>query len=96
VDTAITPAGVLTPQQLRAARALVGWSRETLADKSGVPAITTKQFERGNTDPRLSTALKWRTALEAAGVIFIDPGATSEEGGPGVRLGKAKAKRGKR
>lgn len=77
---------MLTPRQLRAARALVGWSREALAEKSGVPAITTKQFENGDTDPRLSTLHKWRQALEAAGVIFIEPGAKSEEGGAGVRL----------
>jgi transcriptional regulator with XRE-family HTH domain len=84
---------MVTPQQLRAARALVGWSREKLAEKSGVPEITTRLFERGDTDPRISTAHKWRTALEAAGVIFIDE---DEEAGPGVRLRKAKAKRGKR
>lgn len=76
---------MLTPMQLRAARALVGWSREALAEKSGVPAITTKQFETGSTDPRLSTLLKWRQALEAAGVLFIDP---DDEAGAGVRLRK--------
>jgi DNA-binding XRE family transcriptional regulator len=92
-DTSRSQLGVLAPQQLRAARALVGWSREALAKKSGVPAITTKQFENGDTDPRLSTLHKWRRALEAAGVVFIDPEAKSDEGGPGVRLRSAKAKR---
>lgn len=86
MDGSHTQAGVLTPKQLRAARALVGWSREALAKKSGVPAITTKQFENGDTDPRLSTLHKWRRALEDAGVIFIDPNARSDEGGAGVRL----------
>jgi predicted transcriptional regulator len=56
----------------------------------GVPAITTKQFENGDTDPRLSTLHKWRRALEAAGVMFIDP---EEKDGPGVRLRGAKGKR---
>jgi transcriptional regulator with XRE-family HTH domain len=93
VDSSLTQAGVLTPQQLRAARAIVGWSREALAEKSGVPAITTKQFENGGTDPRLSTLHKWRRALEAAGVVFIDPGAKSDDGGPGIRLRGAKGKR---
>jgi predicted transcriptional regulator len=81
---------VLTPQQLRAARAIVGWSRDALAEKSGVPAITTKQFENGDTDPRLSTLHKWRRALEGAGVIFLDE---TETEGPGVRLKKARGKR---
>jgi transcriptional regulator with XRE-family HTH domain len=89
-DASLTQAIVLTPMQLRAARAFVGWSREELAEKSGVPAITTKQFENGDTDPRLSTLHKWRRALEAAGVIFIDP---DEKDGPGVRLKGSRAKR---
>jgi predicted transcriptional regulator len=73
-------------------RAFVGWSREKLAEKSGVPAITTKTLEARRSDPRLSTLHKWRRALEAAGVVFIDPDAQSQEGGEGVRL----RKRGKR
>jgi predicted transcriptional regulator len=77
---------MLTPAQLRAARALVGWSRETLAEKSGVSAVTCKLFELGDSDPRLSTLHKWRRALEAAGVTFIDPDAKSDEGGAGVRM----------
>ena len=74
---------MLSPDQLRAARALVDWTREDLADKSGVSRNTVKGFERGISDPKLSTLHKWRRALEAAGVIFIDP---DTDGGPGVRL----------
>ena len=36
---------------------------------------------------------EWRCALEQAGVEFIDDGAHSYEGGPGVRLRGTKAKR---
>ena len=61
----------------------MGWSRETLAVKSGVPAITTRQFETGQTDPKLTTVNKWRRTLEKAGVIFVDP---NYEHGPGVIL----------
>lgn len=93
MDGSHNQTGVLTPQQLLAARALVGWSREALAQKSGVPAITTKQFENGSTDPRLSTLHKWRRALEAAGVLFVDPDARSDEAGAGVRLRGSKGKR---
>jgi transcriptional regulator with XRE-family HTH domain len=79
---------VLEPKQLRAARALAGWSREELAKRSGVPEITTRQFELGKTDPRQTTVHKWRRALEKAGVVFLD---ADDEWGPGVRLrGKRK------
>lgn len=75
---------MLEPRQLRAARALVGWSRQTLADKSGVPRATIEQFEAGKTDPKQTTVHKLRRALERVGVVFQD--ADDEEWGPGVRL----------
>ena len=82
-----TQAGMLTPAQLRAARALLGWSRDTLADKSGTAAETVQGFESRGSDPKLSTLNKWFRVLEAAGVEFIDE---SGEHGPGVRLQKGK------
>jgi transcriptional regulator with XRE-family HTH domain len=86
-STAVPNGGaMLTPEQLRAARALVDWSREDLADKSDVSPNTVWGFEQGRSDPKLSTLNKWRRALESAGVIFIEDGAKSDEGGPGVRL----------
>ena len=77
---------VLTPIQLRAARVLAGWSREDLAASSGVGAATIKDFEAGRSNPKLETIRKWKRALEGAGVVFLDDGAKSDEGGPGVRL----------
>jgi transcriptional regulator with XRE-family HTH domain len=74
---------MLTPAQLRAARALIGWTREDLADASGVFANTIRNFEHGISDPKLSTLHKWRRALESAGVEFIDP---TDGKGSGVRL----------
>jgi hypothetical protein len=74
---------VLTPRQLRAARVLIGWSRKVLSERSGVPIKTTEAFERGTTDPKMSTEHKWRRALERAGVVFIEE---DETGGVGVRL----------
>lgn len=74
---------MLTPAQLRAARAFLGWTREMLAQKSGVPAITIKQFENGQTDPRLTTVHKLRRAVERAGLIIIDQ---DDQAGPGLRL----------
>ena len=74
---------MLTPRQCRAARALLGWSRATLAEKSGVPNPTLEKFEAEITSPMLVTVSKLRRAMERAGVIFIDP---DSEAGPGARL----------
>jgi transcriptional regulator with XRE-family HTH domain len=82
-----TQPGMLTPAQLRAARALVGWSRETLAEKAGVSAQTVTGFELLGADSKISTLNKIRRALETAGVRFIDE---DEMEGPGVRLQKGK------
>jgi transcriptional regulator with XRE-family HTH domain len=78
------------PEQLRAARALLGWSRDVLAEQSGTAAETVQGFESRGSDPKLGTVHKWRRALEAAGVRFIDP---DEHDGPGVRLRGTKGKR---
>jgi predicted transcriptional regulator len=64
-------AGVmLTPAQLRAARALLGWSQEDLARELGGERhlSTIKRFESGKSDPKQSTLLAWRRALSKAGV----------------------------
>jgi transcriptional regulator with XRE-family HTH domain len=74
----------ILPAQLRAARALVGWSRQKLAAAAGTTERTIARFEDGLTLPRASTASAIRTALEIAGVLFI-----AENGaGAGVRLAK--------
>lgn len=76
---------MLTPAQLRAARSLVGWSREDLAQHSGVAHNTIKDFESGKSDPKQSTLLKWKRVLEAAGVVCIDD---DDHHGAGVRWKK--------
>jgi DNA-binding XRE family transcriptional regulator len=43
---------MLEPRQLRAARALVGWSRQMLADKSGVPRATIEQIRGWEDGPQ--------------------------------------------
>ena len=81
---------MMKPAQLRAARALLGWSREDLAEASGVGAGTIKDFEVEKSDPKQGTVNKWRRALEAAGVEFQEETETS---GPGVRLKKQAGKK---
>jgi transcriptional regulator with XRE-family HTH domain len=41
-----------------------GWSRETLADKSGTSAMTILRFELHGSDPSLSTLKAWADALD--------------------------------
>jgi transcriptional regulator with XRE-family HTH domain len=81
---------MLTPAQPRAARAIVGWSREELAEKSGMSAQAIREFELGSSDPKMGTVQRWKRALEAAGVKFID---ADDQDGPGVRLRGSKVKR---
>ena len=74
---------MLSSRQIRAARALLGWSQQTLADKAILSLNAVKRLEVGKSDPKVSTILAVRNALEAAGVEFI--AATSNKG-EGVRL----------
>jgi transcriptional regulator with XRE-family HTH domain len=61
--------------QVRAARALLGWSQQQLADAAGVSIITVKRFEAsepgsGGTS-RDTTGRRIAAALEAAGIDFM-------------------------
>lgn len=77
----------LTAAQVRAARALLGWSQVELATRASVAVPTVTQFERGNRMPTRAVAAAIRSALEVAGVEFIESGAASPSGGGvGVRL----------
>ncbi|WP_458441625.1 helix-turn-helix domain-containing protein [Methylorubrum extorquens] len=79
----------MTRSQLRAARALLGWSQDRLSEASGVSLPTIKRLEpgEGSLQTRVDTLNKLQAALEAAGVLFI-----AENGeGPGVRLRKTSA-----
>ena len=70
--------------QCRAARALVGWSQDELAEASKVGKATIANFELGKTKPYGRTLDDLIETLEAAGVEFI----AENGGGSGVRLRK--------
>jgi transcriptional regulator with XRE-family HTH domain len=74
--------------QLRAARGLVGWSQQELADKSEVGRATIADFEAGKRVPYATTLLRLQETLTAAGVLFIP----ENGGGVGVRLRKVDAR----
>lgn len=73
---------MMTPAQCRAARALLDWSQQQLADVARVGVVTVRQLEAGASQPRNATLDVLKRALEEAGVIFVE--ANGE--GPGVRL----------
>jgi transcriptional regulator with XRE-family HTH domain len=58
--------------QIRAARALLGWNQQQLADAAGVSAITVKRLEASDEtlQARFETVMKIKGAVEAAGVVF--------------------------
>jgi len=58
--------------QIRAARALLGWSQQRLADAAGLSAITIKRLEASDEtfQARFETVMKVKQAVEAAGVVF--------------------------
>ncbi len=71
-------------RQIKAARALVGWSQEHLTAASGVSLPTVKRLESadGLLGGRPGTRDRLIDALARAGIVFID-----EDGqGAGVRL----------
>ena len=81
---------MITASQCRAARGLLDWTQQELADAARIGVATVRQFEGGGAETRQATlaVLKW--ALESEGVEFID----ENGGGPGVRLRKRTSKKG--
>ena len=77
---------MITSDQIRAARALLKWSAEELANEAGVGIATVRRFELDKGVPsgqvRILGALK--ATLEAGGIEFIG----TPEDRPGVRLNK--------
>ncbi|GAJ29590.1 helix-turn-helix domain-containing protein [Acidomonas methanolica] len=73
---------MITARQTRAARALLGWSQETLADKALVSLTALKRLESQN-DLKVheSTRDQIRRALEDNGVVLL-----SSDQGEGVML----------
>jgi hypothetical protein len=61
-------------RQIKAARALLGWSQEDAANFSGVSVPTIKRLEAtdGPIGGRASTGERIKDAMEAAGIAFIE------------------------
>ena len=78
--------------EIRAGRALLGWSQLDLASAASVGVATIRRLEASGTTIRGSVETVWKIqkALEAAGVEFIPEEAGR---GPGVRLRRPQEKR---
>ena len=75
---------MITAAQCRAARALLEWSQQELADAAGVGVVTVHQLEAAASKPRQATMDVIRRAFESSGIEFID----ENGGGQGVRFRK--------
>lgn len=73
---------MVSARQIRAARALLGWSQQILADKAIVSLNAVVRLENGKADTRISTVNAVQAALAKAGVEFLARGTKGE----GVRL----------
>ncbi|MGE7157599.1 helix-turn-helix domain-containing protein [Methylorubrum rhodesianum] len=75
---------VITGVQVRAARAMLGWSIDELSLKTGLSANTIKRVEADDQSrpSSRSTITKVKEVLEGEGVLFIGHGAAA----PGVQL----------
>jgi transcriptional regulator with XRE-family HTH domain len=76
---------LLSVEQCRAARALLGWSTNALADAAKLGLATVRRFETGN-PVQLSSIEAMQKALESAGITLIAAGKSSLHGGEGVRF----------
>lgn len=68
----------ITISQIKAGRALLGWTQENLAEAAHMSKPALANIERGQVTPRPTTLESIAKAMKAAGVEFTN--------GPGVRL----------
>ncbi|WP_245445453.1 transcriptional regulator [Agrobacterium rosae] len=81
----------VTGRQIAAARALVGIGQVELAELAKISAPTLRRMEASvsRAEGMKNNVAAVVSALEQAGIRFVDDGQTSAAGGPGVRLLKS-------
>jgi transcriptional regulator with XRE-family HTH domain len=67
----------ITSSQIRAARALLAWNQQELANRAKVASSTVADFERGKRSPVANNLEAMRAALEGGGVTFLPGGAVT-------------------
>lgn len=63
---------MMSPEQCRAARAWLNWSQARLARAAGVSVSIVRDFEVGRRAQSLNIRSELQTALEKAGIAFIE------------------------
>lgn len=74
---------MVTIAQCRAARGLIGWTQQELADASGLSKTAINNFEKGHSDMKAESLKAIRSAFEARDIEFI--------GTAGVRIREDRA-----
>ena len=89
---------MISSQQLRAARALLGMDQRALAQafRLSLPTIQRMEASDGVIRGNVESLMKLIAALERAGLELINEGSISEQGGRGVRLRRRAARRTRR
>jgi DNA-binding XRE family transcriptional regulator len=72
----------LTPAQCRAARGLLDWTQEELAERAEVSRSTVRDFEKERHELQAASAQQIVSAFEGAGAVFLEPDGI----GRGLRL----------
>ncbi len=81
---------MITPDQIRAARALVNWSQTELAQRSGLAVPTIANIEAGKQEPSAKTISKIVDTFLIAGIEFIgSKGIQKKEGTTKVFRGES-------
>ncbi len=73
---------IFTPDQSKAARALLSWSQTDLADAAGLGLSTIKDYESGRRKPHTRNLSKIDDAFTSKGIEFLN----GNDGSKGVRL----------
>lgn len=63
---------MLTIEQCRGARGLLGWTQQDLADASGLSKTAINNFEKGHSDIKSESLRAIRMAFESAEIEFMD------------------------
>lgn len=74
---------IVTPSQIRAARAFLDWSQGFLAEAAGVGINSVRDVESSKRPADSGAIASMKRALENAGLKFL---IADDDGGPGVRL----------
>lgn len=74
------PIRFFTPAHCRSARAWLNWTQNDLATNAGVANSTVADFEREARMTSTDILMAMRTALEAAGIVFLPDGIVRQPG----------------